>query len=89
MMIILALQHIHMQRDPRIERKALQAMADHLCAQVADLLALETRVQVRDEVGAVGQVDDGARERLVERAVGAAEAGEAGAGRERGFEGCA
>lgn len=87
MMIILPLEHIHVQRDARIERKALQAVGDHLGAQVADLLSLEAGVEVGDEVGAVGEIDDGAGEGLVEGAVGGAEAGEAGGGGEGGFEG--
>ena len=65
--------------------KALQAVGNHLAAQVADLLAAQA--QVTDAVGAVGEVYYGAREGFVEGAVGGAEAGEACGCVEGGFEG--
>ena len=62
-------------------------MRQHLAAQVADLLA--PRAELDDGVGSVGEVDDGAGEGFVERAIGVAEAGEAGGRLEGGFEGLA
>ena len=87
MVIILPPQAVHMQRDPRGLRKALQAVRDHLGAEVADLLALQA--QVHDAVGPVRQVDDGAAEGLVQRRVGVAEAGQAGGRAEGAREGVA
>lgn len=74
MMIILPLQHIHMQRDGGILGETSKTVPDHLGAQVAHFLAREARVHVGGEVGAVGEVDDGAGEGFVERGVGGAEA---------------
>lgn len=85
-MIIHALQHIHMQGNPRLKRKALETMVDHLGAQVADFLAREFVGEVGDEVGAVGEVDDGAGEGLVKGRVGGAEAAQTGAGAQGGAE---
>ena len=87
MMIVLAPQTVHMQRDARALGEALQAVRQHLGAEVAELLAAQAEVD--DGVGPVGEVDDGARESVVEGCVGVAEAGEAGRGVERGFEGAA
>lgn len=84
MMIILASYTINMQRDPRILRKALHAMRDHLTAQIADLLTLETEFD--DCVGTVGEVDDGAGEGFVQRGICGSEACEAGWGAEGVFE---
>lgn len=72
MMIIEPTQTIHMQRDARRLREALHTMRDHLSAQIANLLAPQT--QLHDRAGPVAQVHDGARQRLVQRAVGGAEA---------------
>jgi hypothetical protein len=60
MMIIVTLQHIHMQCNTRVLRKTAQAMRYHLRAQVANLLPLETRRQVGCKVGPVREVDYGA-----------------------------
>lgn len=87
MMIILSPQHIHMQRNPRILRKRPQTVRDHFRRQVTDFFALETFVQVGNEEGAVGKVDDGAREGFIKGGVGAAEAGKARRCGEGGFEG--
>jgi hypothetical protein len=75
MMVIIAPQTVHMQRDPRRARKTLEAVRDHLGAEVANLFALEP--EVCDAEGSVRQVDYRTAERLVERAVGVSEAGEA------------
>lgn len=85
MVVVVAAKAVHVHRDAGALRKAVQAVRDHLAAQVADLLAAQ--VQLADAVGAVREVDDGAREGFVERAVGGAEAGEAGGGVQGGFEG--
>jgi hypothetical protein len=58
---------------------------DHLGAEVADLLALQSEVD--DAVRPVRQVDYGAAERLVERRVGVSEAGQAGGRAEGAREG--
>lgn len=83
--VVVAAEAVHVHRDAGALRETVQAVGDHLAAQVADLLAAQ--VQLADAVGAVGEVDDGARERFVERAVGGAEAGKACGGVEGGFEG--
>ena len=76
-----------MQRDARGLAPALQAVMHHLRAQRADLLGLEA--EDADEEGPVREVDDRAREGLVQRGVGGAEAREAGARAQRGGEGAA
>lgn len=83
--VVVAVQAVHVHRHAGALREAVQAVRDHLAAQVADLLTAQA--QVADAVGAVGEVYYGAREGFVERAVGGAEAGEAGGGVEGGFEG--
>ena len=85
--VILAPDHVDVQGDGGALREALQAMRQHLAAQVAQLLPPEAEVD--DGEGPVGQVDDGAREGLVERGVGVAEAREARRAAERGLEGVA
>ncbi len=80
MMVVIPPETIDMQRHPRGLRKALQAVRDHLGAEVADLFA--PQAEVDDAVGAVGQVDHRAAESLVEGGVGVPEAGEAGGGAE-------
>lgn len=74
--VVLAAQAVDVQGDSRTLREALQAVGDHLAAKVANLLAFEAEVD--DAVGAVGEVDDGAGEGLVERGVGIAEARQTG-----------
>jgi len=83
--VVVAVQAVHVHGDTCSLREAVQAVWDHLAAEVADLLAAEA--EVADAVGAVGEVYDGAREGFVEGAVGGAEAGEAGCCVEGGFEG--
>lgn len=85
--VVVAAQAVDVQRDARGLGKALQAVGDHLAAEITELLALEA--QVDDGVGPVGEIDDGAGEGLVERGVGIAEAGDAGEGAEGLGEGCA
>lgn len=58
MMIVLSSYTIHMHRDPRSLRKALQAMRYHLCRQVTDLFPLE--LQICNAEGTIREVDDGA-----------------------------
>lgn len=53
-------------------------MMNHLAIQLPDHWSVE--VEVADEEGARGDVEDGAREGFVEGCVAVAEAGEAGAG---------
>ena len=74
-----------MQRDPCGARKALQAVGDHLGAEVANLLALEA--QVGHAVGAVRQVDYRPAEGLVQGRVGVPEAGQARGRAERARKG--
>jgi hypothetical protein len=70
--VVVAVQAVHVHGDAGALREAVQAVRDHLAAQVAELLAAQA--QVADAVGAVGEVDDGAREGFVQRAVGGSEA---------------
>lgn len=85
MVIIEPPQAVHMHRDSRRLRKALHAVRNHLAAQVSNPLALEAEFD--DGVGAVGEVDDGAGERFIERAVCGAETGEADGCAKGFFEG--
>jgi hypothetical protein len=55
--------------------KAVDAVGDHLAAQVANLFALEAELD--DGEGPVRQVDHGARQRLVQGRVGRSEARQA------------
>ena len=56
--VIVASYTINMQRDTSALREALQTMRQHLGAQIADFLALQTKVY--HGVGPVGEIDDGA-----------------------------
>jgi len=82
--VVVAPEAVHVQGDAPGLGEALQAVGDHLAAQIANLFAPEA--QVDDREGPVGQVDHGAREGLVQRAVGVAKAGEARGRAERGGE---
>lgn len=75
MMIIIAPQTIDMYRNPRILRETRHTMRYHLAAQIPYLLTFE--IEGDDREGAVREVHDGAGQRLIERAVGGAEASEA------------
>ena len=83
--VVIAVQAVHVHGDASALREAVQAVRDHLARKVTDLLAAQA--QVTDAVGAVGEVDYGAREGFIEGTVGGAEAGKAGCGVEGGFEG--
>lgn len=61
--VVVAAQAVDVHGDAGALREAVQAVGDHLAAEVADLLAAEA--QLADAVGAVGEVDDGAREGFV------------------------
>lgn len=63
MVVVVAADAVDVHCDARALCEAVQAVRDHLAAQVADLLAAE--VQFADAVGAVREVDDGAREGFV------------------------
>ena len=84
-MIIRPPKHIDMHRHPGPLAETLQTMRHHLAAEIAELLALEP--ELGDAEGAVRQVDDGARERLIQRGVGVAETREPGGRAEGGLEG--
>lgn len=85
--VVEAAQTVDVQRDACALRKALQAVRDHLAAEVANLFALEAELD--DAVGPIGDVDDGARQGLVEGRIGRAEAGDAGGAAEGLVEGVA
>lgn len=84
MVVVVAAEAVDVQRHARRLREALQAVRDHLAAQVPDLLALE--LQADHAEGPVREVDDGARERLVERRVRRAEACQARCAAQRAGE---
>lgn len=86
-MVVLAVEAVDVEGDTGTLGKALEAVGNHLAAQLAQELTLESEVD--DTVGAVGEVDDGAGEGLVERGVGEAVAGEAGGSAEGLGEGVA
>jgi hypothetical protein len=74
--VVVTPQAVDVQGDASGLGKALQAVGDHLSAELAEVLALEA--QVNDAVGSVGKIDYGAGEGLVERSIGVAKAGDAG-----------
>lgn len=84
-MIITSPNYVHMQRHPSRHCPAAQPMMYHLSIQLAHHWTFE--VEVADKEGARGDIDNGAGKRFVERRVAVAEAGEAGAGAQGGFEG--
>lgn len=86
-MVVVAADAVDVHGDAGGLGEALQAVRHHLGAQLAQPLSLEAELD--DTVRSVGQVDDGAREGLVEGGVGVAEAGEAGGGAEGFGEGAA
>ena len=85
--VVEAAQAVDVQRDARALGKALHAVGDHLAAQVANLFALEA--QLDDGVGTVRDVDNGARQGLVQGGIGRAEAGNPGRAAEGLVEGVA
>lgn len=76
MVVIVAPQAVDVQSHPGALRKALQAVRNHLGAQLPQPLALQP--QVNHAVGTVGQVDDGAGKGLVQRRICVSEPGDAG-----------
>lgn len=82
MVVIVAAEAVDVHGDASSAGKALDAVGDHLGAEVANLLTLET--EINNGEGAVRQIDDGAAEGLVERAVCESEARETG-GSAEGF----
>lgn len=76
MVIVVTIFAIHVQGDARPLRERLQAMWQHLCRKIANLLPLQT--QIDDGEGAVGKIDDRLRERFVQRAHGVPESRQAG-----------
>jgi hypothetical protein len=68
--VVVAPQAVDVQGDARGLSKALQAVGNHLAAELTD------------SIGSVGEIDNGAGEGLVEGSVGIAEAGDAGEGTE-------
>jgi hypothetical protein len=65
--VVLALEVVNVQGDAGLRRKGLHDVRDHLARKLAYLFAHEVELNVRR--GPRGNVDDSARERLVERAV--------------------
>lgn len=80
-MVVEAAEAVDVQGDAGALGEGLQTVGDHLAAEGADHLALET--QLDDAVGAVRQVDHGAAEGLVQGRIGRAEAREARGGAQR------
>lgn len=76
MVVVVTSDDIDVHGDTGSLGEALQAVGQHLGAQVSNLLT--TQLQVADTVRAVAEVDDGASEGLVEGCVGVAETGETG-----------
>jgi hypothetical protein len=66
-MIILAPYAVNMHCHSTIHGKAVKYMWDHLCAQVTNLLSLES--QFNDCVWTVGEVDYSTRQSFVERCI--------------------
>jgi hypothetical protein len=72
--IVVTVEAVNVQRDTGTLSKALQTVRNHLGAELAEPLSLQT--EVNNAVGTVGEIDNGAREGLVERSVGVAETSE-------------
>ena len=84
-MIITSPNHVHVERHASRHRPAAQTMMHHLAIQLPNHRSL--KVEIADEKGARGYVDDGAGKRFVERRVAVAEASEAGTRTQGGLEG--
>lgn len=82
MVVVLAAQAVDVKCNPRTLCEALQAVRDHLAAEIADLLALQA--EIYDAVGPVRKVDDSATEGFVKRGIGVAESREPSHGVEGG-----
>lgn len=85
--VVVAAEAVDVHGDAGSPGKALDAVGDHLGAEVTNLLALQTKVD--DGEGTVRQIDDGTAEGLVERAVCVSEARETGGSAEGLGEGVA
>lgn len=85
MVIVIPAQTVDMQGDPRSAGKAVEAVRDHLGAEVANLLAFKP--EVGHAVRTVRQIDDGTAEGLVERCVGRPKASQPRGRAERSREG--
>lgn len=81
MVVIETPDAVDVQGDPGGLGETLKAVRDHLAAELAKELALET--QFDDSVRAVGEVNHSAREGFVERSIGISVASET----DRGTEG--
>nr|POE56811.1 hypothetical protein CFP56_33783 [Quercus suber] len=84
MMIILPAQAIHMHRDASALGERLQTMRDHLTTQIPDLLTRQPELD--DAERAITQIDDGARQGLIERGVRVPEPREPGGAAQRALE---
>lgn len=76
MVVVVAAEAVDVHGDAGSPGKAMDAVGDHLGAEIANLLTLKTEVD--NGKGTVRQIDDGTAEGLVERAVCVSEAREAG-----------
>jgi hypothetical protein len=74
--VVVAVEAVNVECNTGTLSKALQAVRNHLGAERTEPLALQA--EVNDAVGAVGKIDDSAREGLVERSVGVAKTSETG-----------
>ena len=73
--VVLALEDVDMEGQDRVGCKGGENVRDHLGGELADHLAAQAQVDAG--VRPARDVDDGAGQRLVERGVGGAEAGDA------------
>lgn len=85
--VVVAAEAVNVHSDAGSAGEALDAVGDHLGAEIANLLALEAKVD--NGKGTVRKIDDGAAEGLIERAVCGSEAGETGGSAEGLGEGVA
>lgn len=85
--VVITVQAVDVKSHTRALRKALQAVGDHLAAELAEPLALEAKVN--NTVGSVGKIDDGAGQGFVKRSVGVTETSETGGSSESLGEGVA
>jgi hypothetical protein len=63
MVVVVAVQAVHVHGDAGAYGETGQAVRDHFAAEVADFFAAQ--VELADTVWAVREVDDGAREGFV------------------------
>jgi hypothetical protein len=74
-MVVVSSQNVHVEGNARGLGEALEAVGNHLGAEIPNLLPLQPHVY--DAEWSVGKIHDGAAEGVVEGAVCGAEAGEA------------